>query len=67
MSLFLQEQNGECLLCSCNDNIDLGASGNCNSTSGECLKCLYNTSGLNCEWCAPGFYGSALNKTCKGA
>ena len=61
---FLQEQDGKCRKCACSDNIDLGSSGNCNTTTGECLKCLYNTTGFNCQWCAPEFHGNALNKTC---
>jgi hypothetical protein len=39
--------------------------GNCNTTSGECSNCGYNTTGYNCQWCASGFYGNALNRTCK--
>lgn len=61
---FLQEQDGKCRKCACSDNVDLGSSGNCNTTTGECLKCLYNTTGFNCQWCAPEFHGNALNKTC---
>ncbi|GLH05167.1 Netrin-A [Gryllus bimaculatus] len=49
-----------CQLCKCNDNIDLNAVGNCNRTTGECLKCIYNTGGPHCERCMPGFYGDAL-------
>lgn len=49
-----------CQLCKCNDNIDPNAVGNCNRTTGECLKCIYNTDGSHCERCMPGFYGDAL-------
>lgn len=49
-----------CQRCTCNDNIDPNAVGNCNSTSGECLKCIHNTGGRFCEACLPGFYGDAL-------
>lgn len=64
ISISLQEQDGQCSKCECSDNIDLGSSGNCNTTTGQCLKCLYNTTGFNCQWCAPEFHGNALNKTC---
>ncbi|KAF7284662.1 hypothetical protein GWI33_021846 [Rhynchophorus ferrugineus] len=49
-----------CQLCDCNENIDTNAVGNCNSTNGECLKCIHNTGGSRCEVCLPGFYGNAL-------
>ncbi|XP_014670570.1 PREDICTED: laminin subunit gamma-1-like [Priapulus caudatus] len=50
----------DCMSCTCNDNIDPNAIGNCNGTTGECLKCIYDTTGRMCERCLPGFYGSAL-------
>lgn len=49
-----------CRKCQCNDNVDANAVGNCNSTTGECLKCIYNTAGRNCEKCRPGHYGNPL-------
>lgn len=50
----------------CNNNTDLSDTENCDRQTGDCLKCLYNTSGSHCEKCKSGFYGDALMKTCKG-
>uniref|UniRef100_A0A6A7FTH6 Laminin subunit gamma-1-like isoform X1 n=3 Tax=Hirondellea gigas TaxID=1518452 RepID=A0A6A7FTH6_9CRUS len=49
-----------CEKCDCNGNIDQNAVANCNRTTGDCLKCIYNTGGLLCDECLPGFYGDAL-------
>ncbi|XP_030761845.1 laminin subunit gamma-1-like isoform X2 [Sitophilus oryzae] len=49
-----------CQLCECSENIDLNAIGNCNTTTGECLRCIHNTGGSRCEICLPGYYGNAL-------
>ena len=53
-----------CTTCSCSDNIDLSQTGNCNTSSGECIRCLNNTAGFECEVCAPGYFGDALSDTC---
>ncbi|KAK3701048.1 hypothetical protein QZH41_008153, partial [Actinostola sp. cb2023] len=58
------ESNGKCRKCNCNGNVDTSVTGNCNTTTGECSNCGYNTTGSNCEWCTSGFYGNALNRTC---
>lgn len=50
-----------CSQCMCNGNIDYNAVGNCNSTNGDCLLCVYNTAGSQCEYCLSGFYGDALS------
>lgn len=54
-----------CEKCRCNDNIDDNAVGNCDSGSEEerCLRCVYNTTGEQCEECLPGFWGNALTST----
>lgn len=44
-----------CQPCDCNNNIDPNAVGNCNRTTGECLKCIYNTAGTHCQKCLPGY------------
>lgn len=49
-----------CRACDCNKNIDPNAIGNCDTTTGQCLKCIFNTDGPKCEVCLAGFYGNAL-------
>nr|CAB3263374.1 laminin subunit gamma-1-like [Phallusia mammillata] len=51
---------GPCQRCMCNGNIDDNAIMNCNSTSGECLKCIHNTTGFHCDECLPGYFGKAV-------
>lgn len=56
-----------CQPCNCSSNIDLSAQGNCNTTTGVCLKCTGNTAGDQCQICADGYYGDAINlKNCRG-
>ncbi|XP_033744359.1 laminin subunit beta-2-like [Pecten maximus] len=57
--------NGTCEPCICNNNIDPDVPGGCNTTTGQCLLCLFNTEGFNCERCKPGYYGDATTQSCK--
>ncbi|BET00227.1 Laminin B (Domain IV) [Nesidiocoris tenuis] len=49
-----------CTACECNSNVDVNAVNNCNRTTGECLKCIYNTAGFHCDQCLAGFFGDPL-------
>ncbi|XP_053321438.1 laminin subunit beta-4 [Spea bombifrons] len=53
-----------CLPCQCSNNIDVTDPESCDKITGECLKCLHNTYGANCESCLPGYFGSALRQNC---
>jgi hypothetical protein len=58
------EKGGECQKCKCSGNVDELDPSSCDSKTGQCLKCLYNTFGNNCEVCKHGYHGSAIHKTC---
>ncbi|XP_049913643.1 laminin subunit alpha-4 [Epinephelus moara] len=56
-----------CKRCDCNGNSDPNLIINeCHNVTGHCQHCWGNTSGANCERCAPGFYGDAISaKDCR--
>ncbi|XP_072529806.1 laminin subunit beta-4 [Salminus brasiliensis] len=54
-----------CKECPCNNNIDPRDGEACDAVSGECLHCLHNTYGPNCQTCKPGYYGNALLQDCR--
>ncbi|XP_024086177.1 laminin subunit beta-1 [Cimex lectularius] len=56
---------GSCQPCNCSDNTDLSQPGNCHPHTGECLKCLYNTTGKNCQQCLPHYFGNASEHNCQ--
>ncbi|KAM4721277.1 laminin subunit beta-1-like [Rhinophrynus dorsalis] len=60
-----EQEGGECRPCQCNNNIDPTDPDSCDSRSGMCLKCLYNTDGSHCGECKAGYYGSAVLRTCR--
>ncbi|XP_058930804.1 laminin subunit gamma-2 isoform X2 [Kogia breviceps] len=49
-----------CQPCQCNNNVDPGASGNCDRVTGRCLKCLHGTAGAHCDQCKAGYFGDPL-------
>ena len=56
-----------CKPCECNGNIDRTDPGACDSVTGLCQLCLYDTEGDNCEKCKNWWYGDAIEaKNCKG-
>ncbi|XP_037816684.1 laminin subunit beta-1 [Lucilia sericata] len=55
---------GSCEKCDCGNNIDIYDTGNCDRRTGQCLKCLYDTTGDHCEHCRDGFFGDALQQNC---
>ncbi|KAG8435979.1 hypothetical protein GDO86_007173 [Hymenochirus boettgeri] len=59
------QEGGECRPCQCNNNIDSTDPESCDSQTGMCLKCLYNTDGPHCEECKAGYYGSAMQRNCR--
>lgn len=57
--------NGTCQPCNCNNNVDPSRPGNCDAHNGNCLQCLYQTAGDNCQYCRDGFFGNALVQDCR--
>ncbi|XP_060586623.1 basement membrane-specific heparan sulfate proteoglycan core protein-like isoform X4 [Ruditapes philippinarum] len=49
---------GQCISCNCN-----GHSNDCDPVTGQCLNCLHNTEGPQCQICKSGYYGDARRGT----
>uniref|UniRef100_A0A3B3BAH3 Laminin, alpha 4 n=1 Tax=Oryzias melastigma TaxID=30732 RepID=A0A3B3BAH3_ORYME len=56
-----------CKRCDCNGNSDPNLIfSECHNVTGHCQHCWGNTAGTNCERCAPGYYGDAIDsKNCR--
>uniref|UniRef100_A0A915MXT1 Laminin subunit beta-1 n=1 Tax=Meloidogyne javanica TaxID=6303 RepID=A0A915MXT1_MELJA len=59
-----REIAGSCEKCHCHDNIDFNVPNSCDPMTGDCLKCLHNTGGDQCQHCLEGFFGDARSRTC---
>uniref|UniRef100_I3IZE4 Laminin subunit beta-2 n=1 Tax=Oreochromis niloticus TaxID=8128 RepID=I3IZE4_ORENI len=59
------QAGGRCQPCQCNNNIDMSDVNACDSQTGQCNKCLYNTEGPNCGICKSGFFGDASRRNCR--
>lgn len=55
---------GSCDKCDCSNNINIYDTGNCDRRTGQCMKCLYSTTGDHCEHCQNGYFGNALEQNC---
>ncbi|KAM8731402.1 laminin subunit alpha-1 isoform 1-T1 [Acanthopagrus schlegelii] len=55
-----QVMGGTCVHCECHGNVNVSEAGHCDIITGECLRCLGNTAGRQCEVCQPGYYGDAV-------
>ncbi|XP_033856869.3 laminin subunit alpha-1-like [Acipenser ruthenus] len=49
-----------CVPCDCNGNVNPLEPGHCDTRTGQCLKCVGNTTGSHCERCADGYFGDAI-------
>lgn len=54
-----------CRPCECNGHVDASVAGSCDRSSGDCLKCVNNTTGRRCEACVVGFYRGRVADACK--
>lgn len=54
-----------CVRCKCNGNVDPALSPSiCQPDSGECIGCLYHTTGFHCELCEEGYSRDLVGTNC---
>ncbi|RMB93478.1 hypothetical protein DUI87_30175 [Hirundo rustica rustica] len=54
-----------CVRCECNGNVDPALSPSvCRPDSGECIGCLYHTTGFHCELCQEGYSRDSEGNNC---
>uniref|UniRef100_A0A674B6M8 Laminin, alpha 2 n=1 Tax=Salmo trutta TaxID=8032 RepID=A0A674B6M8_SALTR len=53
-------KGGLCQPCRGNGNLDLASRRSCDTITGSCLRCRDGYGGTNCDTCAEGFYGDAI-------
>ncbi|XP_026178377.1 multiple epidermal growth factor-like domains protein 9 [Mastacembelus armatus] len=57
--------SGACVPCDCSGNADpQGPAQICHPDTGHCLRCINNTTGPQCQLCAPGFTGDGRTHNC---
>lgn len=56
---------GSCLPCNCSNNVDITQPGNCDTRTGKCLQCLFNTMGDHCEMCKDNFFRESPEDVCR--
>ena len=54
-----------CQPCYCNGNGNIYLPNWCDHRTGQCLECLGNTDGDNCQQCKDGFFGNPLSGQCR--
>ncbi|XP_023930665.1 laminin-like protein lam-2 [Lingula anatina] len=56
----ITNNRGQCRPCQCNGRASL-----CDTVTGDCINCVNNTAGRECQICAPGYFGNAMEGTCQ--
>ncbi|XP_074654538.1 uncharacterized protein LOC141908396 [Tubulanus polymorphus] len=57
---YTNKTSHQCFKCGCNGNEKLNSNKLCNSVTGRCYNCKFNTTGFHCGRCLPGFEGDPI-------